>query len=281
MQRNILVLVLLLALSACTSKLVYNNLDWWVYWYLDDYIELNDAQESLFDNHLNTWLSWHKTSELRRYKAQLELLKQQINTGTLNYNAIAEHVDQGFDHWERVKKVISPTLAEMAQTLSNEQVVSLFAKLEQDAQEERDKRAKYLAKNKEEQREQRIESIADTIESRIGKLTTQQQQIVATYSDQFISTRDYWIAYQQDILNSARRLFVTRNNNDHFVDDLTELLINPEKYRSEEYVQKSAHNRKVMITLMSEIASTLTEKQRKYLIDNIDDLIDDVESFMQ
>ena len=280
-QRLITVLVMCLCFMGCTSKLVYNNLDWWVYWYLDDYIELNDVQEARFDEHLNAWLRWHKTSELRQYKAQLELLKQQIITGTLDYKTISEHFEAGKGHWNRVKQVVSPTLAELAQTLSNEQVVTLFAKLEQDNQEERQKRARYLAKSIDEQREERIDSLTDSIESRIGKLTTEQQQIITTYSDQFISTRSYWIQYQQDILNAARRLFATRNTNEHFVEDLTALLSNPEQYRSDDYLRKSEENTKVMITLMSEIASTLTSKQRRYIIKNIDNLIDDVESLMK
>ena len=281
MQRIFVVLLMVAWLGGCTSKLVYNNLDWWVYWYLDDYIELNDVQEARFDEHLNTWLRWHKTSELRRYKEQLELLKHQIVTDTLNYNAISEHFTTGLGHWERVKLTVSPTLAEMAQTLSSEQVVSLFAKLEQDNQEERQKRADYLAKSIDEQREERIASLTDNIESRIGKLTSEQRQIIATYSEQFISTRDYWIAYQQAILNAARRLFATRNTNEHFVEDLTALLSNPEQYRSDDYLRKSEENKKVMMTLMSEIASTLTEKQRKYVIKKIDNLIDDIDNLMK
>lgn len=77
-MRIVVAVLLLLSLSSCSSKFAYNNLDWWVYWYLDDYIELNDRQEEQFDDYLNNWLSWHKRSELNRYKAHLERVKKRL-----------------------------------------------------------------------------------------------------------------------------------------------------------------------------------------------------------
>ena len=74
-MRTLFILVFVVFLSACSSKLAYNNLDWWVYWYLDDYIELKEGQEEKFDDHLQNWLRWHKTTELRRYKAHLSEIK--------------------------------------------------------------------------------------------------------------------------------------------------------------------------------------------------------------
>ena len=50
-MRSLLVVVFIIFLTSCSSKLAYNNLDWWVYWYMDDYIELKDEQEEKFDAH--------------------------------------------------------------------------------------------------------------------------------------------------------------------------------------------------------------------------------------
>ena len=45
-MRSLLVVVFIIFLTSCSSKLAYNNLDWWVYWYLDDYVELNERNYS-------------------------------------------------------------------------------------------------------------------------------------------------------------------------------------------------------------------------------------------
>ena len=56
---------------------------------------------------------------------------------------------------------------------------------------------------------------------------------------------------------------------------------NPDKYRSEDYQQASAHNMKVAATMMVEIASTLSESQRKTLVENIDEFITTVDRFQK
>ena len=278
-MRTLFILVFVVFLSACSSKLAYNNLDWWVYWYLDDYIELKEGQEEKFDDHLQNWLRWHKATELRRYKAHLSEIKVEINEGTLDSNTVYNHLVKARSHWERVRDEISPELAILAKTLDDEQVVSLFAALEKDNKEEEEERKEALVKTEEARLEDRIERIEEAMSERIGKLSHEQKQIVSTYATQFIPTGEEWLKYRRDIQNAARKLFVTRSFNNNFETDLIELMQNPDSYKSDIYKQSSAHNMTVTATLISEVFSTLSRKQREALIENIDELIETVEDF--
>ncbi len=278
-MRSLLVLFFLIFLTSCSSKLAYNNLDWWVYWYMDDYIELKDEQEEKFDAYLQNWLSWHKNSELTRYKAHLEDVKRQIENGTLDYETIFNHLERGRTHWERVRDEISPQLATIAKTLDDEQVVNLFAALEKDNKEEEEERQEALDKSEAQRLKDRIERIEETISERIGRLSGEQKQIVSTYAQQFISTGDAWLEYRRNIQNAARKLFVTRRQNEQFEEELVALMQNPDDYKSEVYKQSSAHNMTVTATLLAEIISTLSEKQRKTLVENVDELIETVDNF--
>lgn len=278
-MRSLLVLFFLIFLTSCSSKLAYNNIDWWVYWYLDDYIDLKDEQEEKFDAYLQNWLSWHKESELTRYKTQLEGIKEQIQNGTLDSRSVYRNLELMRAHWERVRDEVSPELAEIAKTLDDEQVVSLFAALEKDNKEEEEERKDTLEKSEKERLEERVERIENTISERIGKLTPEQKQIVSSYSTQFISTGGEWLTYRRNIQNAARKLFVTRKFNNNFEAELIELMQNPDNYKSDIYKQSSAHNMNVSATLISELFTTLSDKQRERLIENLDDLIDTVENF--
>ena len=278
-MRVLVVFISVMFLASCSSKLAYNNLDWWVYWYMDDYIELKDEQEEKFDDYLQNWLRWHKTSELKRYQAQLLDIKRQIREGRLDSNSVHDHLANARAHWERVRDEVSPALAEIAKTLDDEQVVTLFAALEKDNKEEEEERKESLETSEEEQLEVRIERIEEAVSERIGKLTSEQKQIVATYCTQFISTGDEWLTYRRVIQNAARKLFVTRKFNDNFEAELIDLMRNPDRYKCDIYMQSSAHNMTVSATLIAELFTTLTDKQRETLIENIDDLIDTVESF--
>ena len=279
-MRSLLVVVFIIFLTSCSSKLAYNNLDWWVYWYMDDYIELKDEQEEKFDAHLQNWLSWHKKSELTRYKAQLEDIKKQIQNATLNSSIVYNNLELARSHWERVRDEVSPELAAIAKTLDDEQVVTLFAALEKDNKEEEEERQEALEKSEAERLKDRIERIQETISERIGDLSKEQKQIVSTYAQQFISTGDAWIKYRRNIQNAARKLFVSRKQNERFEQELVSLMQNPDNYKSDVYKQSSAHNMTVTATLLAEIFSTLSEKQRQTLIENVDELIETVDNFM-
>ena len=279
-MRSLLVVVFIIFLTSCSSKLAYNNLDWWVYWYMDDYIELKDEQEEKFDAHLQNWLSWHKKSELTRYKAQLEDIKKQIQNDTLNSSIVYNNLELARSHWERVRDEVSPELAAIAKTLDDEQVVTLFAALEKDNKEEEEERQEALEKSEAQRLKDRIERIQETISERIGDLSKEQKQIVSTYAQQFISTGDAWIKYRRNIQNAARKLFVSRKQNERFEQELVSLMQNPDNYKSDVYKQSSAHNMTVTATLLAEIFSTLSEKQRQTLIENVDELIETVDNFM-
>lgn len=278
-MRTLILLFILLLQTGCSSKLAYDNIDWWVYWYIDDYIELNDQQEAQFDAYLQQWLSWHKTNELAQYKTHLDELKMQVVNDELDYDTIYVNFTRGRSHWERVRDEISPELALIAKGLSNDQVVTLFAALEKDNKEEDEELRENTALSNEERLESRIERIENNVKKRVGKLTGEQKQIIATYAEQFVSTYQEWLDYRRNIQNAARRLFVTRNTNENFSRELIALMQNPDSYKTKTYIQSSEHNAKMMMTMLAELMSTLTQSQKNKLIKEIDELIATVEKF--
>ena len=67
-------------LGGCSTKFAYNNIDWLIYWYIDDYIELTPKQEQAFDEKLSGWLEWHKQQELPQYLSHIDELVSDIQT---------------------------------------------------------------------------------------------------------------------------------------------------------------------------------------------------------
>ncbi|MCP3673424.1 MAG: hypothetical protein GY829_02975, partial [Gammaproteobacteria bacterium] len=59
-KKIIIIFILSIFITACMGvKFTYNNLDWVIPWYLDDYLSLNDQQEEVFDSQLEALLLWH------------------------------------------------------------------------------------------------------------------------------------------------------------------------------------------------------------------------------
>ena len=123
MTRLIFILMLSFTmLSACSSKFAYNNVDWLLYWYLDDYIELEKDQKQRFDQELDTWLVWHRGSELNAYKKQLEQIQQDILQGKTTQEQWLSHFEHARSHWLRLRNTVTPELVAMAPLLSDSQI---------------------------------------------------------------------------------------------------------------------------------------------------------------
>ena len=186
----------------------------------------------MFDEYLNTWRQWHKNTELSKYKAQLEEIKQDVLTNRLTSERILAHLLHTRTHWTRARDKVSPDVAAIAKTLSDEQVITLFAQIEKENREEIEKRQDYLSLSEKEKKQKRKAQLLESVEEQIGRLTDTQEQIIATYSEQYLSTRDEWINYRETMTNAARRIIATRHINKDFEQQLITLIQNPDTYRS-------------------------------------------------
>lgn len=279
LKKQLIILLLLpFFLVGCSSTYVYNNLDWLLYWYLDDYVELNKTQKVDFDIKLESWLSWHRQQELIQYKNQLTDLKARFNAGPLSAQEWKNEFDKGRAHWERLRNRVGPELVEFAPVLTDEQVAFLFEELEDQNVEREEKRAE---KSDEERRKERIEDAQDQMKSYIGKLTKAQKDLIAVYEDRFKSNFVNWIAYRRAIQAQAKELMQTRNTDPEFTSKLTTLMENPQSFQSQEYSDISAHNRNVSAEMIAELNLTFTAKQKKRINKKVDDLLEDLEDLIK
>ena len=129
-MKKIIILLCVFLLSGCSTKFVYNNASWLVYWYLDDYVELNNQQEEQFDEMLNQWMDWHRSTELPKYQAHIEEIISDIKTKQIDEERIAYHREKGRDHWQRGRAYAAPDIVTLSKTLNDKQVAYLFIQLE-------------------------------------------------------------------------------------------------------------------------------------------------------
>ncbi len=280
-MKKVVCFILVFFLSACSSKLAYNNLDWLVYWHMDDYIELTDTQEDQFDKYLDAWINWHREEELATYVKQLKQLKKDVVNDSLTDEVVLENFDMASQHWVRIREKIAPQIAQIALDVSDEQLIRFFAALEEDNKEEDEELAENLEQSDEERLEDRIEDLTEDLEERIGELTYLQHKTVAAYAPRFESTHADWIAYRRSIQKASRQLFVTRPYNENFVSDLIKLINSPDDYRSQRYKDNREKNTSIYAQLIADIVQTLNAKQKKKLLNEIQDIIDDLEDLME
>ncbi|MDO6568908.1 DUF6279 family lipoprotein [Alteromonas sp. 1_MG-2023] len=267
-----------LVLTGCSSKLAYNNLDWLVYWYMDDYVELNDSQEAIFDVKLEGWIEWHREEQLALYLTQLEQLEQDIKQDKLDKDVIANHLNQANEHVMTLRSKLAPELAELAYRLSDDQVIYLFAAIQKENREEQEELDEYNSMSKNERLDKLIDNFEDDFEENLGDLTDKQKQLIVEAAPHFASTRGNWLEYRVTMQNEARRLFASRANAEVFQQKLTHLLTHPDDYRSDEYLAQRQANREAYLSLANDLSQTMSLKQKTHLLKQLRDIIDDVKS---
>ena len=89
MQRFRLIIFLLLTslLMGCGVKFFYRNLDFFIPWYVDDFVELNNLQEDYLDKVISKHQSWHRKEQLPEY---INLLENLANTVEKQHQKIDE-----------------------------------------------------------------------------------------------------------------------------------------------------------------------------------------------
>ncbi|MFT5312271.1 MAG: hypothetical protein ACI8Z9_000748 [Paraglaciecola sp.] len=265
-------------LNACSSKLAYNNIDWLLYWYLDDYIELSREQKGLLDSKLDGWLVWHRSRELMEYQGHLHALQQQIKRDEIPAEQWLQHFDLGRQHWLRARDKISPELIGMAPTLSNAQITQLFDTLEKQNTEREEQRAK---KSPEQRRKDSREDIEGQLKNWIGRLSDEQKLIVAGYATQLESSFDDWMRYRRNIQNKAKTMLLQRHDNPNFQTELLYLIQHPEVFQPQTYIDKSVTNRHVFAALLEKISVSLSQKQSKKLIKELQSWIEDLDDLVE
>ena len=171
-----LIFTLVMTLASCALvKTVYNNAPEAMHWWLDDYFDFTQAQDTKLKPALHVLHDWHRHTQLPVYvemlqKAQLALSKEKIESST-----VCETVDAMQDSLQTLQLEASPIIVQIAPLLSDKQL-SHFQKMLQ-------KRAlkwksEWLQDTREEQLEARLEKTTDYAEKLYGDLRKSQKTML-------------------------------------------------------------------------------------------------------
>lgn len=269
--RHLIVICLLCLLSACSSKLAYNNLDWLSYWYVSDYIDLSDKQSNVVKEKLRLILEWHRADQIPKYKAQLITLKQDIESDRVtreSVNGVIESIRKG---WTALRARVVSEAMDLMPTLTSAQVEELFENLE----DKHSKDLEELSDDTEKRFELRYEKLEESVEDYLGSVTNQQKLILELYIGSSFDTRKAFLAGNGRMQQDLKRDVVSFVNQPSAVqlESIRRKLNHPEQYRTDEFKFNSTENRKLLSVMLADLAASLTPDQKAFLINKIQDWI--------
>lgn len=127
-----------LCLPGCsTVKLAYNNAPDLSYWWLDSYLDFNEAQSLQVRADLAALQAWHRTRELPAYVNTLEKL-QGLAPVNVTPAQVCELYSELKSHFQRLIDQTEPAIAVVAPTLKTEQMEHLARQLDKRRQKWRE-----------------------------------------------------------------------------------------------------------------------------------------------
>ncbi|WP_394240703.1 DUF6279 family lipoprotein [Vibrio astriarenae] len=256
---NWLIVMLLSAfvLTGCGVRFLYNNVDWLVIEYLDDYVDLESGQEEWLSDKISLLSQWHRRYELPHYIDHLDQLIE-LDLKTFTAQELAAQKIQFQQHGERLLIEIEPQLLLLASQLSDEQVEQFMKNLRVRHGKYQDK---YQSLNDTEIRQRYAESIAENVERWFGSLTEEQETVVELWTSEMEVTVPDWVAYQTQVRLQVKEMLALRADADILSGRLNQILNEPERLYSDELIRKLHHNRGVMDVYLVQIVNLATDKQ--------------------
>ncbi|MFE8071080.1 DUF6279 family lipoprotein [Marinobacteraceae bacterium S3BR75-40.1] len=278
-NRNALKLSLLTAvalqLAACsTTRLAYNNLDWLIPWYVDDYFDLRDSQSRYLDREVADLLRWHCSSELPRYVAWIGRVEAMMAASEVSDAAIQARFDELRGAIDRARLRIAPTAVALLGTLDSSQYRQLQTALQEG---NRERAEEYLADGPRTQIRARAERLQERLEEWLGALTEAQEKRLLQWADAIQGLTEAWLdnrkRWQQQLLQTLRN-----RNSERFGPRMGELFRNPEISWTPEYRRIRQHAEHEALTLTRDLFATATPEQRDTLRQRLNVLQNDFQA---
>ena len=264
----------LLFLGACSSTtFVYNRLDFILPWYLDDYAELNRAQEKYLDELLSPFLAWHRSDELPRYVKVLEDIEASLDQ-PVTAEVVAAISAEFENAWFRLEGEALDWLLDLGARLSDDQIQGFLAELQEQQQEYEEK---YLTRSDEEFHEESYDNLLDSMQDYLGRLNGAQRDLLRDTGNGLLRSDRTWLRERAAWLEKLAMLLEREPG---WQQRVRAAIAARDENVSPEYLRIYEHNLRLIHSAVAELLNSRTEKQDRRLRRKLSELREDLESLI-
>jgi hypothetical protein len=271
--RLLLILILVLATSACGVRLAYYHLDWLAMRWVNKQVTLNPVQEMTFRDALEDKLDWHCRSELPRYVPFLESMADMLQAERVTVGEIEALGERAADFGQRLVDRAMPSVVELFASLDDAQVEELLASIDERNREFREERIDADAAQR---RADRIESMQRSLKRFIGSTSDAQNDRLVDWADSLLYVAPRMHSHQQQWRDKLAALLASRNDVETFGPALA-ALFQPAGDWPNDFRAVMAVNRQRTLAMLVDIHASLSPRQKRRLLSRLNSLSRDFE----
>lgn len=261
-------------LGGCSNTFVYNQLDWLIPWYLDDYVDLTRDQKRDFKEELRGLLRWHRNEELASYIVILDRIEADLRQ-PLAAAQVEGWANQGMAAWERIEERMLPMLFDLGGDLSDEQMAEFVARLERG---QRELEEEYLERSDEEYVADARENLEENLSDFMGRLTDEQSGVIDAAAESLQRFDFAWLEERRQWLVTLAGLLQREPG---WEDAIVAAMNERDRSHSETYRTIYNHNAVIINQAIAEVLNLRTEKQDARLLGEIEDFRRDLRKLIE
>lgn len=199
-----LLTVMLLAAGCSTLRFTYNNGDTLLYWWLNAYIDVESEQSDWVKKEIDALFDWHRKTQLKDYVQLLATGQRQLAGNLTQADLLADYREIKMRS-ERLALKAVPELADLARSMSPEQIGNLEKKF---ASNNEKFRKKFLRGDTEERQTVRFKKAMEQLDLWFGNFSRDQEKILRKVSDARPLDNQVWLderMRRQEIILSLLR----------------------------------------------------------------------------
>jgi hypothetical protein len=267
------VLLLTLVVAGCSTAFTYRHLDWLIPWYVDGYVDLTRDQRHLLQDQLWPVLAWHEEEELGHYLDILDRLETELQK-EVSAEQVRSWADEVIAAVERVEQNMLNVALEFSESLSDEQLAEFMESVWEEHREYEDE---FLSRTDQEYVEENAENLEEFLERFTGRLTDRQEDTLLRAAGSLRRFDSVWLEDHEQWLNTLGPLLKREPG---WEQAIRVAYANRTLQRSQEYTDLLEYNTEVVSTAFAEVLNSMTEKQRKHVFAEIEDLRSQVQRLL-
>lgn len=264
--RLLLILCMIILLSACFERLIYNNLNTTIGNRIADYVTLSSNQETLLDQRLKSVLAWHSMQELPLYQTKLQSLAR-INADNINQTLVENQIKQLRQYQQNLLNRLATELLIVSQTLTSEQKQQILSSIKK-TQQKIDK--KQLSKSQAELQEDVYERIVEVSEWFIGSVNRGQQQLIRQATKRLTPPALGWQEHNERVYLKWQKLFQLTPTTPEYKSQFMSLFLNSNRLYGNALSQKVNDDLSLISALITDIAHLMSHKQWQHFHEHIE-----------
>jgi hypothetical protein len=260
-------------LTGCATKLIYQRLDFFLSWRLNDYVTLTEEQQPHYKKAFDDLWRWHREHELPRYAQDLRQVQAMLDRRESSPGEVAARIAQFQAHWEKLMDRTITSMCPVVKTLDDRQAQDILEGVDEKNEEFR---KEYVEPSDAELRKKSIKRTEKWIKRWTGPLNDAQQESLKAWGESRRSIGPAWLAQRVQWRARLAEALKLRGTSPT-CDEVRPLLVTPLDDVTPALAEDLAYNEALWNAMVARVIATLDERQRKRVREEIEELAGQLE----